>query len=160
MGDRAAFDELYAELRPRALRFAQAKLGLSEAPDVAQAALVKVFLRASDFTPGRPCLPWFYAIVGNEIRGARRRASRTAGGNHPSERIADPAPSAEDTLLAAELERALELAIRSLDDEAEAAIGAMLGRVPAPKLNPAAFRKRVSRAYAKLRLVLGGPDDD
>lgn len=63
--------------------------------------------------------------------------------------------SAEAQLLTKELERALELAVDALDDDAAHAIRALLGRASVPNVNPATLRKRVSRAYAKLRLLLG-----
>ena len=148
-GDRSAFDPLYGALRPRALRVAS--------PDVAQSALLKVFANASEFTPGRPCLPWFYAIVANEVRSARRRDARDV----PMP-IADDAlvhdDDAEKALAARELERALELAIDALDPESANAIHSLLGRAPLPNVAPPTFRKRVSRAYAKLRILLGGHD--
>ena len=56
-GERAAFVPLYGALWPRALRLARARLGADGAADVAQSALLKVFARASEFVPGRPCLP-------------------------------------------------------------------------------------------------------
>lgn len=157
-GDRAAFASLYAALRPRALRLAEARLGKSDAADVAQAALLKVFARASDFTPGRPCLPWFYAIVSNEIQAARRQTARLNLDDDAVERTLDKAPDAENQLLSRELERALDLAVDSLDEHGANAIRAMLGRAPMPDVNPVTFRKRVSRAYARLRLILGGHD--
>jgi DNA-directed RNA polymerase specialized sigma24 family protein len=157
-GDRSAFEALYISLRPRALRLAQMRVGAADAPDVAQAALLKVFARASEFSPGRPCLPWFYAIVANEVRASRRRGSRfvldAAAGND----VACDDADAETKLVSRELERALELAISALDDDAAGAIAAILGRGPLPKMHAATIRKRVSRAYAKLRLLLGGRD--
>jgi RNA polymerase sigma factor (sigma-70 family) len=159
-GDRSAFDLLYSILRPRALRFAEAKLGRSEAADVAQTALLKVFSRASDFTPGRPCLPWFYAIVANEIRAAQRQGLKFKSDDGALENAADQLPSAEDQLLSHELERALTLAIESLDQDAANAIAAMLGMAPLPSVNNVTLRKRVSRAYAKLRLILRDQDAD
>ncbi len=154
-GDREAFDPLYAALHPRALRLARARVGEANAADVAQGALLRVFARASDFLPGRPSLPWFYAIVGNEIRAAERKGARVTLDDAAGLALAgDQDP--ETQLVARELERALELAIDGLEDEAAEAIRAMLGRAPAPDVNSATFRKRVSRAYVKLRLLLGG----
>src|SRR6187401_3131830 len=75
-GDRSAFDALYQALRPRALRLVTMRLGAGHAADVAQSALLNVFARASEFERGKPCLPWFYAVVANEIRSARRRDAR------------------------------------------------------------------------------------
>lgn len=77
-GDRSAFDALYAALLPRAERLAAVRVGGSEAADVAQNALLRVFARASEFEPDRPCLPWFYAIVANEVRGANRQRAPCA----------------------------------------------------------------------------------
>src|SRR5262249_18390054 len=146
-----------AALRPRAMRLVAARLGGTRAADVAQAALTKVFANASSFEPGRPCLPWFYAIVANEIPSAPRPQIRPA----PAELRADALPDAYDAeaqMVDRELGRALELAIDSLDDDAANAIRVLLGREPAADIPRPTFRKRVSRAYAKLRLLLGGHD--
>lgn len=157
VGDRSAFEPLYLALRPRAVRLARARLGSGDAEDVAQTALLKVFSRASEFTPGRPCLPWFYAVVANEIQSVRRRKVHDANHGPVPTDIASTEQDAETELVTRELERALELAIDSLDNEAAQSINAVLGRAPIPAVSPATFRKRVSRAYAKLRMLLGGP---
>jgi hypothetical protein len=52
----------------------------------------------------------------------------------------------------------LELAIDALDEESSEAICALLGRKPIPNIPAPTFRKRISRAYAKLRVLLGGQD--
>jgi RNA polymerase sigma-70 factor (ECF subfamily) len=157
-GDRSAFEPLYFELRPRAIRLARKRLGESDANDVAQNALLKIFSRASEFTPGRPCLPWFYAIVANEIQSSRRRQARFTDHDEVLQNKAIGEDDAEAQLVAREMERALELAIDELDEDGANAINAMLGNAPLPNLSAATFRKRVSRAYAKLRLLLGGHD--
>lgn len=157
-GDRTAFDGLYAALGPRALRVARLRVGDAEAQDVAQQALERVFARAGEFTPGRPCLPWFYAIVGNELQAARRRQARWVLDEAAADSVVAPVAGAEATMLERELERALESAVAELDADAAAAIAALLGRGPPPDVKPATLRKRLSRAYAKLRLLLGGAD--
>jgi RNA polymerase sigma-70 factor, ECF subfamily len=157
-GDREAFDPLYAALRPRALHLARVRVGEAEAADVAQAALLRIFARASEFLPGKPCLPWFYAIVGNEIRAAGRKGARLSLDNEAAGRAFAGDHDPETQFVARELERALELAVNDLEDEAAEAIRAMLDRAPTPDVNPATFRKRVSRAYVKLRLLLGVHD--
>ena len=55
-----------------------------------------------------------------------------------------------------ELRAAVAQAVQSLDAASAEAIGALLGEVDRPAIDEAAFRKRVSRAYAKLRVLLGG----
>jgi RNA polymerase sigma-70 factor (ECF subfamily) len=154
-GDRSAFDPLYEALRPRALRLSRARLGDDSAGDVAQAALLNVFARASEFTAGKPCLPWFYAIVANEIQARRRRDGRLVLGAEPAESALDE-PDPEAQVMQRELERALDLAVGALDDASANAVRAMLGLVPMPAVAPATFRKRLSRAYGRLRLLLGG----
>ena len=156
-GDRSAFDPLYRALRVRARRFAQMRVGEEAADDVTQGALLRVFARASEFTPGKPCLPWFYAIIANEIRAAQRKDARLVPTELADDAIVDR-HDAEAQMIERELGRALELAVESLDDDAATAIAAVLGRAPLPSCAPATFRKRVSRAYAKLRLILGVND--
>jgi RNA polymerase sigma-70 factor (ECF subfamily) len=132
-------------------------LAEDHADDAAQVVLMRVFARASEFQAGRPVLPWFYAIAANELHGARRRnavhssrQTEEAVGLHLAHE-ADP----ERSLLEAELRRCLEQALASLDESSADAIRFMLdGR--RPERGAPAFRKRVSRAYAKLRLLLGG----
>ncbi|MFO0684768.1 MAG: sigma-70 family RNA polymerase sigma factor [Sandaracinus sp.] len=153
-GDRSAFDPLYRELRPRALRVARRGLTADLADDVAQSALERVFFRASEFEPGRACLPWFYAVVANEVRGAARKRERT----HAVLDAEPPSPTlgADEQIALRELEVALERAIDALDGPSAEAIAALLGRgAPALDRGPT-FRKRLSRAYARLRTILGG----
>ena len=52
-GERAAFDPLFRALEARARRLARARVDAASASDVAQSALLKVFARAHEFTPGR-----------------------------------------------------------------------------------------------------------
>jgi RNA polymerase sigma factor (sigma-70 family) len=156
IGDRSAFDPLYRALRPRVLRLAQTQLGDGAATDVAQSALLRVFSRASEFVPGRPCMPWFYAIAANEIRAHRRRSARLFLDEASAVRRLVDTNDPEMQLVARELKRSLEVAIECLDQDAANAIRAVLGQAPAPSVPAATLRKRVSRAYAKLRVLLGG----
>jgi DNA-directed RNA polymerase specialized sigma24 family protein len=157
-GDRSAFEPLYLALQPRALRFARAQVSAALAADVAQSALLRVFSRATEFEAGRPCLPWFYAIVANEIRGAKRSAARYVLEPLASQGLVDDSQNAEAALVTRELTRALQLAVDALDADSANALRATLGLEPMPDLRAATFRKRVSRAYAKLRLIFGGHD--
>jgi RNA polymerase sigma-70 factor (ECF subfamily) len=160
-GERAAFDPLFRALYPRALRFARARVGPDQAADAAQSALARVFARAVDFTPGSPVLPWFYAIVANEARALARRGARPVlDGERAAvaEAWASAPEDPERVLLDGELRRALDRAIEALDETSAGTIAALLGRSARPEIAAPAFRKRVSRAVARLRLLLGGPD--
>lgn len=150
-GDRAAFEPLFHALRPRALRLARSRVSGSLAEEVAQAALLNVFARASEFTKNRPVLPWFYAIVANEVRSAWRREQRLARPVTPDD---THAASPEDEALAAEIVRALDVSHDALSPSDRDALEAMLGRKGRPPVADAAFRKRVSRATARLRALV------
>jgi RNA polymerase sigma-70 factor (ECF subfamily) len=154
-GDRTTFDPLFRALYPRALRVARARVEPERAEDVAQASLVKLFAAASTFERGRPVLPWLYAIVANEIRAEQRAAARTGEPLEAAAHIAGGADT-ERAVADTELARALDVAIAALDAPSAEAIAALLGRTVAPPIAPAAFRKRVSRAVARLRVLLGG----
>jgi DNA-directed RNA polymerase specialized sigma24 family protein len=159
-GERDAFDPLFRALHPRAIRLARARLGPTRADDAAQAALERVFARAAEFTPGRPVLPWFYAIVANEIRALAREggAGRAEAERSAGEAWAVEPEDPERLLLERELRRAVERATASLDDVSAETIAALIGGGARPAIAAPAFRKRVSRAYARLRLLLGGSD--
>ncbi|MBX3192330.1 MAG: sigma-70 family RNA polymerase sigma factor [Labilithrix sp.] len=142
------------------MRLARLRLPADQAADAAQSMLMKVFARASDFEAGKPVLPWFYAVAANELRTLMRqraRAERRSAGESAAHALAagdDP----ERALLDRELHDALAQAIAALDEEGAEAIAAMLDEGSRPAIGPAAFRKRVSRAYAKIRVLLGGLD--
>ncbi len=154
-GDRAAFDPLYTALRPRAVRLARAKLGDAHAEDVAQTVLLRVFSRASEFDRGRAVLPWFYAIAANEVRAVARRHRPSAASD---EALPSSSPDPESQLLQQEMHRALDRAIAEVDDDAAQTIISMLEDRPPRDVQPSTFRKRVSRAYSRLRVILGVPD--
>jgi RNA polymerase sigma factor (sigma-70 family) len=154
-GDRAAFEPLFRALHPRALRAARSRLDSAHADDVAQATLVNIFSRASEFEAGRAVLPWFYAFLANEIRNAERRSRREVSGDVP-ESISSSEEDPERRLLREEMERALTRAIDDLDETSAAAIASFLGRAPPPLVPAQTFRKRLSRAVAKLRILVGG----
>jgi DNA-directed RNA polymerase specialized sigma24 family protein len=116
---------------------------------------MKIFARAPEFVRGSPVLPWFYAIAANEVRAVLRRAK-------PHVEVDEALASSDDperTAMDRELRAAVALAIEELDGPSAEAIAALLGEGERPRIDDAAFRKRVSRAYAKLRMLLGGHDE-
>ena len=152
-GDRAAFTPLFRALHPRALGVASRRLERAHADEVAQSSMVKLFANAAAFTPGRPVLPWFYAVVANEVRAEQRRRLRVTA--EVSDDLPAGAPWADDALAERELRRALQQSVDALDPVSAEAIASLLGEAP-PMVAPAAQRKRLSRAYARLRVLLGG----
>ena len=114
-----------------------------------------MFARASEFERGRAVLPWFYAIAANEVRAVARLHRPSSGDAEP---LPSASPSPESELLQREMHRATDCAIADLDDDAAEAILAMLDETPQHGVKPSTFRKRVSRAYSRLRVILGVPD--
>ncbi len=156
-GDRDAFTPLFEALYPRALAMAKKRLEPGDAEDAAQRTMTAIFARAIEFTPGRPVLPWFYAIAANEIHAVARKRRATASREGP-ERDAELVPAdgdPESALSLAEMRAMLREAVRSLDPVSAAAIEGQLAEEASGPRSPA-LRKRVSRAYARLRVLLGG----
>jgi RNA polymerase sigma-70 factor (ECF subfamily) len=155
-GDRSAFDGLFRALYPRAFALARKRLRDDAlAADAAQETMTKMFARAVEFHRGASVLPWFYAICANEIRAIERRRGAIAAADR--DESIDPSSddaNAEHAMMRRELARALDLAIASLDDDAAHAIAAMLGDEARPNVAETTFRKRLSRAYAKVRHYL------
>jgi len=159
-GDRSAFEPLFVALYPRAVAAARRRLDAQAAADTAQSTMLKVFARASEFARGSPVLPWFYAVAANEVRATMRRARSYAPLEEASgQALASSRPDPERAAIHRELSEALRKAIEELDPEAAEAIAAMIGEGERPDVAAPAFRKRVSRAYAKLRVLLGGDSE-
>lgn len=152
-GDRDAFAPIFRALWPRALSAARRRLDPQAASDAAQTTMMKLFARAPEFTRGAPVLPWFYAIAANEIRTLARTTKATV---EVSDALPASADDPEQAVLDRELRAAVRQALEALDGPAAEAIAALLGEGARPPIGPAAFRKRVSRAYARLRILLGG----
>ena len=151
-GDRTAFEPLFHALWPRALAAARRRLEPQAAADAAQATMMKLFARAPEFTRGAAVLPWFYAIAANEVRAIQRRAKASVPVDEALPSRDDPERAAMDRELRAAVARAIE----ELDGPSAEAIAALFGEAERPAIDNAAYRKRVSRAYAKLRILLGG----
>jgi RNA polymerase sigma-70 factor (ECF subfamily) len=155
-GDRSAFEPLFRALWPRALAAARRRLEPHAADDAAQSTMTKLFARAAEFEGGRPVLPWFYAIAANEIRTVVRRAKPAVGLDEAPPTALATVADPESASIERELREALARAIDALDGPSAEAIASVLGDRERPAVEAAAFRKRVSRAYAKLRTALGG----
>jgi DNA-directed RNA polymerase specialized sigma24 family protein len=76
-GDRSAFSPVFERLWPPALRLCANMLkNDADAADAAQHAMEKILVRASDYDPSRPALPWALAIASWECRTILRRRFR------------------------------------------------------------------------------------
>jgi RNA polymerase sigma factor (sigma-70 family) len=150
-GDRAAFDRVFVQLWPLLRGFAGRCLPAADAEDAAQEALLRVFLRASEFDPGRDALSWALGIAAWQIRTVRTRTRRRR-----EERVdarsdrADVRPSPEEETVARDAAAALDRWMSELSAEDAATLFAY-ARGERPDLPGPTFRKRVERALRRLR---------
>lgn len=149
-GERAAADEVFALLWPALKGFAARWLsGSTQAEDVAQQALVKVFSQVADFDPAKDALTWALEVTVWECRTERKRLSRSRaeGWSGAAERAAGP-QTPEGTVEAAELSKALAEAVAGLSEADRAEVARVVAEEAA---GDAAARKRRQRALERLR---------
>ena len=156
----AELDALLAPLMLPAYRLAFGMLrNREEAEDAVQEAALSAWKHRNTFRPGADLKPWFFAIVANRCRSARRsRWSRLL-------RQADPLPKSEQTPdLEADMDlrRAvsrlghddrLALVLRFYVDLSYEEIAAVL------RISEAAARSRTQRAVRRLRPQLGQSEE-
>ena len=150
-GDRAAFRPAFSLLWPRLRAFAARCVPAADAEDAAQAALLRVFSRASEYDVERDALAWALGIAAWECRTLCRKRERRREDQVPPPDRADPGESPEEALIARDLSDAAEAVLgtlRPIDRETIAAAAAGSG-----KPRGATFRKRLSRALARLRVA-------
>src|SRR5262245_7387578 len=81
-GNAEAYARLLGELAPRLRRFRRGHWRLSGAEDVedlVQEVLLSVHAVRETYDPGRPFMPWLFAIVRNRIADGARRHARHEG---------------------------------------------------------------------------------
>lgn len=151
-GEREAFTCVFDELWPDFLGLVRRVApGLADAEDVAQQALMKMFLRISEFDTHRDGVAWAYGIIAYEIRTVRRRTQRRREDAEPHDDVPDPSRSPEQAVLDEELDRILSTALGALSVSDQATL--MPNDGTAPAITDAARRKRRQRALERLRAV-------
>lgn len=152
-GDRSAFPRVFEALWPPLRAFAQRAVGPGDDEDVAQAALLRVFSRASEFDRSRDALAWAVGIAAFECRSLRKKRARRAEREQPMAALPElafaGAVSQEQDLIARDLRAAVEDvlgALRPIDAETIAALASGERAVTG-----ATFRKRLERALARFR---------
>jgi RNA polymerase sigma-70 factor, ECF subfamily len=152
-GDRAAFPPAFTLLWPVTRSFARSFLrDDAGAEDAAQQALLRVFLRAAEFDPSRPALPWVIGVVANECRTLRRKTQRRREAPlAAAEAQADSAASPEEDAARRDLERAALSVLEGLPPTDLETILAHVGEAERPDLPAPTFRKRLERALKRLR---------
>ncbi len=150
-GDRDAFHPVFVALLPLLRGFAARAVPPEDAEDVAQEALLKVFLHAAAFDRSRDALSWALGIAAYEIKTHRRRRQRRRESPEPPTTLADGRANPETRAVAVDLEDAIEAALGALDSGDAATLRAYArGERPDGVAAPT-FRKRVERGLARLR---------
>jgi len=151
-GERAAFDRVFATLWPLLRRFCARLLGDEAAgEDAAQAALCRIFSRATEWTCGRDVVAWALGIAAWECKTVRQKSKRRREAPE-QDSAAAPAggPSPEEEAEMSELRKAVleELVTLPATDieTLEALASGERPAIPGPT-----FRKRAQRALTRLR---------
>ena len=154
-GDRSAFGPVFSLLWPRLRAFAARFIGVDDGEDAAQAALLKVFSRASEYDRERDALAWALGIAAWECRTLRKRRGRRREESALAPAAAGAPgtdqPSPEDVAIDRDLQAAAAAVLgelRPIDVETILAIASGQRAVQG-----ATFRKRVERALARFRLA-------
>ncbi|MDI1429512.1 RNA polymerase sigma factor [Polyangium sorediatum] len=152
-GDRSAFEPVYAAIWPVLRRFAgRAMPNEADAEDAAQAALIKVFSRASEFDATRDARAWILGIVAYECRTlrqkARRRREELGGIEELGPRTRTEEATPEERVIALDLQEAAFEALGTLGAEDVETLQQVLAD---ERPEGATFRKRVERAMRRLR---------
>jgi RNA polymerase sigma-70 factor, ECF subfamily len=163
-GERSAFRPVFDTLWPLLRQFCRrALLDDLLAEDAAQAALMKLFLHATDFRPEGDVVAWAVGIAAFECRSLRNRRARRAEESPPSElaTVALGQPSPEEVAIHADLGAALREIVQSLRPGDRETLEQVLGPAP-PARRDATSRKRLQRALERLRAawrLTHGSDD-
>jgi RNA polymerase sigma-70 factor (ECF subfamily) len=154
-GDRQAFETIYAAAWPLVHNFARKLLNASsEAEDVAQHALMKVFSRANEFRIDGDAFSWILGITSYECKTARNKVKRRKEDFDSDEVIQDLPQltlSADEKLIEESTEKALQEVLSELSPEDRDTILIAIHDLERPDLPAATFRKRVQRAMDRLR---------
>jgi RNA polymerase sigma-70 factor, ECF subfamily len=155
-GDREAFHPVFVALLPLLRGFASRSLSPVDAEDVAQEALVKLFMRAAEFDRTRDALSWILGITAYEIKTARRRQERRRESDMDRaviESREDATATPEALAIARDLDGVIDAAMQDLSPADAATLRAFAVGEPPAGVAPATFRKRVERGLARLRAL-------
>ena len=153
-GDRRALEPLFVRAWPAVRGFCARVVGPTDADDVAQETLIRVFAQLTAYDRERDALTWMFTIAAWQCRTATRRhhrrgelpitaAAAVASGGAPPDELAGRrellAAAAAVLGTLSPTDASTLVAAWSDDDHARAALA------------PATFRKRLARALARFR---------
>lgn len=158
-GDRTAFDAVFRGLWEPLREYVRRALNNhSEAEDLAQQTLLKVFSRISEFDTSRDGVSWAFGIATYEILTVRKKVQRRRETPIGDIDRLDGRPSQEEALVDTELHEALAAVIGQLQQSDREILLAPAGN-SGDGVSPAAWRKRRQRALERLRTLWGSRHD-
>ena len=155
-GDQTAFELLLEPLIEPGYRFACAMLHDSQAAeDVVQEASLKAWLKLHQLREGTEIRPWFFGIVANQCRTARRQRWWSVV------KLAEPRPPVRERAVDEDVGTDLRQAIRNLEHrDRTVLVFYFFLDLPLEEIalatgkSPAAVRGQLYRAVDKLRPVM------
>ena len=155
-GDQTAFELLLEPLIEPGYRFACAMLHDSQAAeDVVQEASLKAWLKLHQLREGTEIRPWFFGIVANQCRTARRQRWWSVV------KLAEPRPPVREPAVDEDVGTDLRQAIRNLEHrDRTVLVFYFFLDLPLEEIalatgkSPAAVRGQLYRAVDKLRPVM------
>ena len=166
-GDRAALEDLLAQVRPGIVRYCRARLGrrggsYGSSDDVAQEVCVAVLTALPRYVDqGRPFAAFVYGIAGHKVADAQRAVYRDRSeATDALPEQADDAPTPEDAAVAAaEADAARALLDQLPDAQRELLLLRVVAGLSAEEtgaaldMTPGAVRVAQHRALARLRAL-------
>lgn len=150
-GDRAAFRPAFALLWPQLRAFCVRLAGEPDGEDAAQAALLRIFARASEYDPERDPLPWALGLAAWECRTLRRARWRRREDSAAPEPGGSGEPSPEEAAIERDLLAAASRVLGTLSSmDVETITSIATGARP---VQGATFRKRLERALSRFRMA-------
>ncbi len=144
-GDRSAFDAVYDGLFPVALAFARRMVGESDAEDVTQQALLKLFAQASAYDETKDVAAWALSLTAWECRTVRTRIRRRREVPLEAE-LETSSYDPRDALLEQKILSEARAVLRTLSPDDQATLQSAF----ADQGRGATFRKRKQRAMQRL----------
>ncbi len=152
-GDRDAFAEVYASVRPPVLALARRLVASEAVEDAAQLALIDVFENAHAFDPSRDALTWVLGITAYKCRTLEKKRVRRRIAGAPDDHAPADGPDPERVAERAELLRIVHDVLGDLSSQDAEAILASAGLVERPDIAGATFRKRLERALVRFKRI-------
>jgi RNA polymerase sigma-70 factor, ECF subfamily len=158
-GDIAAARSLIDRISPRLHRFFDAQAAnRGDADDLLQEAWLRIHRVRHTFRPGRPLLPWIYAIARRVRVDHHRKSARTTGREQRWDELSEAVPGAvTDVQHADELEELLAPLSQSQREVLEMlkVAGMSIEEVAqATSCSVGSVKQKVHRAYQKLRQTM------